>query len=43
MCFEFEIPSKIRYKNKDEISEKLEVEPELEKSEESEPIIVSAN
>ena len=41
MCFEFEIPSKIRYKNKNEISEDLEIEPELEKTEE--PIIVSAN
>jgi hypothetical protein len=41
MCFEFEIPSKIRYKNKNEISEDLEIEPELEKAEE--PVTVSAN
>jgi hypothetical protein len=34
MSFEFEIPSKIRYKNKNEISEDLEIEPELEKAEE---------
>jgi hypothetical protein len=43
MCFEFEIPSKIRYKNKNEISEEFEIEPELEKAEEPEPVIVSAN
>ena len=43
MCFDFEITSKIRYKNKNEISEELEVEPELEKSERPEPVIVSAN
>ena len=41
MCFEIEIPSKIRYKNKNELSENLEIEPELEKAEE--PVIVSSN
>jgi hypothetical protein len=41
MCFEFEIPSKIRNKNKNEVSDDVEIEPELEKVEE--PVIVSAN
>jgi hypothetical protein len=41
MCFEIEIPSKIRHKNKNDLGENLEIEPELEKAEE--PIIVSSN
>ena len=34
MCFEFEIPNKAKYKNKNEIVEDTEIEPELEKVEE---------
>ena len=34
MCFEFEIPNKAKYKNKNEIVEDMEIEPELEKVEE---------
>jgi hypothetical protein len=41
MCFEFEIPNKARYKNKNEIVEDREIEPELEKVEE--PVTVSAS
>ena len=41
MCFEFEIPYKMKYKNKTQIDEDLENEPELEKVEE--PITISAN
>ncbi len=41
MCFEFEIPNKMKYKNKNEVSEDVEIEPELEKVEE--PVTVSAN
>lgn len=39
MCFEFEIPNKTKYKNKNEVSEDVEIEPELEKVEE--PVTVS--
>jgi hypothetical protein len=41
MCFEFEIPNKAKYKNKNEIVEGMEIEPEPEKVEES--VIVSAS
>jgi hypothetical protein len=41
MCFEFEIPNKAKYKNKNEIVEDREIEPELEKVEE--PVTVSAS
>jgi hypothetical protein len=42
MCFEFEIPYKMKYKNKTRIDEEdLENEPELEKVEE--PVTISAN
>ena len=41
MCFEFEIPNKVKYKNKNEIVEDMEIEPELEKVEES--VTVSAS
>ncbi len=41
MCFEFEIPDKMKYKSKHEINEENETEPELEKVEE--PVPVSAN
>ncbi len=40
MCFEYEIPNKMKYKSKQEINEETEVEPELEKVEE--PVTVSA-
>ena len=40
MCFEYEIPTKMKYKSKQEIHEETEVEPELEKVEE--PVTVSA-
>ena len=42
MCFEFEIPNKAKYKNKNknEIVEDMKIEPELEKVEES--VTVSA-
>ena len=40
MCFEFEIPNKAKYKNKNEIEDR-EIEPELEKVEE--PVTVSAS
>jgi hypothetical protein len=40
-CFEFEIPNRARYKNKNEIVEDREIEPELEKVEE--PVTVSAS
>ena len=40
-CFEFEIPNKAKYKNKNEIVEDMEIEPEPEKVEES--VIVSAS
>ncbi len=40
MCFEYEIPNKMKYKNEQEIYEETEVEPELEKVEE--PVTVSA-
>jgi len=38
MCFEYEIPNKMKYKNKSEVTEDVEIEPELEKIEEQ-PII----
>jgi len=42
MCFEFEIPNKMKYTNKNEIDEEdREIEPELEKVEE--PVTVSAS
>ena len=41
MCFEFEILNKAKYKNKNEIVEDREIEPELEKVEE--PVTVSAS
>lgn len=42
MCFEFEIPYNMRYKNKIRVHEEdLENDPELEKVEE--PITISAN
>jgi hypothetical protein len=42
MCFEFEIPHKMRYKNKIRVDEEdLENDPELEKVEE--PITITAN
>ncbi len=40
MCFDFEIPSKMKYKSKCEINEDAEIEPELEKVEE--PVTISA-
>ena len=40
MCFEYEIPNKMKFKSKQEINEETEVEPELEKVEE--PVTVSA-
>ena len=40
MCFEYELPDKMKYKSKQEINEETEVEPELEKVEE--PVTVSA-
>jgi hypothetical protein len=40
MCFEFEIPNKMKYKGKNEINEDPEIEPELEKVEE--PVTISA-
>lgn len=39
MCFEYEIPNKMKYKNKNELSEDIEIEPELEKIEQQ--VIVS--
>ncbi len=42
MCFEFEIPNKMKYKNKNVIDEEdREIEPELEKVEE--PVTISAS
>ena len=42
MCFEFEIPSRIKSKNLNVINEEdVEIEPELEKVEE--PVTVSVN
>ena len=41
MCFEFEILNKAKYKNKTEIVEDREIEPELEKVEET--VTVSAS
>jgi hypothetical protein len=42
MCFEFEIPNKMKYKNKNVIDEEdREIEPELEKVEE--PMTISAS
>ena len=41
MCFEFEIPSRIKSKNVNVINEDVEIEPELEKVEE--PVTVSVN
>lgn len=42
MCFELEIPNKMKYTNKNAIDEEdREIEPELEKVEE--PVTVSAS
>ncbi len=42
MCFEFEIPNKMKYKNMNAIDEEdREIEPELEKVEE--PVTISAS
>ena len=41
MCFEFEIPNKAKYKNKNEIVEDSGIEPELENLEE--PVTVSTS
>ena len=38
MCFEHEIPNKLKSKSKDKVSEDAEFEPELEKVEEQ-PIV----
>jgi hypothetical protein len=38
MCFEHEIPNKLKSKSKDKVSEDAEFEPELEKMEEQ-PIV----
>ena len=38
MCFEYEIPSNLKTKNKDKALEDAELEPELEKVEEQ-PIV----
>ena len=38
MCFEYEIPNRLKAKNRDEAIEDAELEPELEKVEE-EPIV----
>jgi hypothetical protein len=38
MCFEYEIPNRLKAKNRDEAIEDTELEPELEKVEEQ-PIV----
>jgi hypothetical protein len=40
MCFEFEIPNKAKYMNKNEIVEDREIEPELKVED---PVTVSAS
>ena len=35
MCFEYEIPNKMKYKSKNEINEDEDIQPELEKVEET--------
>ena len=41
MCFEYEIPNRMKSKNLNVINEDVEIEPELEKVEE--PVTVSVN
>ena len=41
MCFEFEIPNKKKDKNLNTIEEDLDVEPELEKVQEEQPITMT--
>jgi hypothetical protein len=40
MCFEFEIPNKMKDKNLNTIDEELEAEPELEKVQEPATVLV---